>query len=200
MTENDIPLVSFFKHLLDPAIILGLLYLIIVIQNEMFTGNYLALMIIAFFISSFIYEQIDLYRTLHRGKNLAFVADIFIGWAIVVVLLTLIGQSTGLRYELSDRVIWTWFALAPFVLLLSRLTAYRLAFNIGKDREVRTAVIVGSNDPGQNILRRLTSRANASLDMRGFFDDHVDSIQAHPRPYLGMIADVGAYVRAQKIK
>ncbi|KAF3998253.1 undecaprenyl-phosphate glucose phosphotransferase, partial [Glaciimonas immobilis] len=200
MTENDIPLVSFFKRLLDPAIILGLLYLIIVIQNETFTGNYLALMIIAFFISSFIYEQIDLYRTLHVGNRLGFAADIFLGWGIIVAILTLIGEGTGLRYEFSDRVVWTWFALAPFVLLLSRLTAYRLAFNIGKDREVRTAVIVGSNGPGVDILRRLASATNVGIEMRGFFDDHVDRIQAHPRPYLGMIADVGAYVRAQKIK
>ncbi|QRX81914.1 undecaprenyl-phosphate glucose phosphotransferase [Glaciimonas sp. PAMC28666] len=202
MTENDIPLVSFFKRLLDPAIILGSLYLIIVAQDEMFTGDYLALMIIAFFVSSFIYEQIDLYRTLHTGNKLAFAADIFLGWGMIVVILTLVGQGTGLRYEFSDRVVWTWFGLAPFALLLSRLTAYRLAFNVGKDREVRSAVIVGSNDPGLDILRRLTSRSNAGIEMRGFFDDSVDAIQAHeyPRPYLGLIADVGPYVRAQKIK
>lgn len=202
MTENDIPIVSFFKRLLDPAIILGLLYLIIVVQDEIFTGDYLALMIIAFFISSFIYEQIDLYRTLHNGNKLAFAADIFFGWTIVVVILTLVGQGTGLRYEFSDSVVWTWFALAPFALLLSRLTAYRLAFNIGKNREVRSAVIVGSNNPGLDILRRLTSRSNAGIEMRGFFDDCVDPqlAQVYPRPYLGRIADVGKYVRAQKIK
>ena len=76
MTENDIPLVSFFKRLLDPAIILGLLYAIIVSQHEVFTGDYLVLMIIAFFVSSFVYEQIDLYRTLHVGKHLAYAVDI----------------------------------------------------------------------------------------------------------------------------
>lgn len=202
MTENDIPLVSFFKRLLDPAIILGLLYLIIVAQNEVFTGEYLVLMIIAFFVSSFIYEQIDLYRTLHVGKQLAYAVDIFLGWAIIVGILTLIGQGTGLRYEFSDRVIWTWFALAPFALLLSRLTAYMLAFKFGKDREVRSAVIVGSNDPGVDILRRLTSRSNAGIDVRGFFDDRDEAGRQSElnSTYLGPIAGVGPYVREHKIK
>jgi putative colanic acid biosynthesis UDP-glucose lipid carrier transferase len=202
MTENDIPLVSFFKRLLDPAIILGLLYVIIVSQNEVFTGDYLVMMIIAFFVSSFVYEQIDLYRTLHVGKQLAYAVDILIGWAIVMVVLTLIGQGTGLRYELSDRVIWTWFGLAPVALLLSRLTAYLLAFNFGKDRQVRSAVIVGSNYSGKDILRRVTSRNNPALDMRGFFDDRDETTRTPELggAYLGSIADVAGYVRAQKIK
>ncbi|HEY4316396.1 MAG TPA: undecaprenyl-phosphate glucose phosphotransferase [Herbaspirillum sp.] len=202
MTENDIPLVSFFKRLLDPAIILGLLYIVIATQNEVFTGDYLVLMIIAFFVSSFVYEQIDLYRTLHVGKQLAYAVDILVGWAIVVLVLVLIGQGTGLRYELSDRVVWTWFALAPLALLASRLTAYLLAFNFGKERQTRSAVIVGSNYSGKDILRRVTSRNNPAIDMRGFFDDRIENSRMPElsSPYLGSIADVAGYVRANKIK
>ena len=202
MTENDIPLVSFFKRLLDPAIILGSLYLIIMAKDEVFTGDYLVLMIIAFFISSYIYEQIDLYRTLHIGKQLGYAGDIFFGWMIIVVILTLMGQVTGLRYEFSDSVIWTWFALAPFALLLSRLTAHMLAFNLGRKPEVRSAVIVGSNEPGVDILKRLTSDNTAGIDMRGFFDDRNQANRPADLEgtHLGAIADVGPYVREHKIK
>ena len=202
MTENDIPLVSFFKRLLDPAIILGLLYAIIVSQHEVFTGDYLVLMIIAFFVSSFVYEQIDLYRTLHVGKHLAYAVDILVGWGIVVVVLALIGQGTGLRYELSDHVLLMWFALAPVALLASRLTAYRLAFNFGKEHQARSAVIVGSNYSGKDILRRVAARDNPAIDMRGFFDDREQNAHTPEldSPYLGTIDDVAAYVRSHKIK
>src|SRR6202162_6452238 len=202
MTENDIPLVSFFKRLLDPAITLGLLYLIIVTQNEVFTGDYLVLMIITFFISTFVYDQIDLYRTLHVGRQLAYAGDIFLGWAIVVAMLVLIGQGTGLSYDLSDGVIWIWFALTPLALLLSRLTAYLLAFNFGKEGQVRSAVIIGSNESGRDVLRRITAGSNAAIDVRGFFDDRGETGRqpALDSPYLGTIANVGAYVRANKIK
>ncbi|HTD02440.1 MAG TPA: undecaprenyl-phosphate glucose phosphotransferase, partial [Undibacterium sp.] len=202
MTENDIPLVSFFKRLLDPAIILGSLYLVIVAKDEVFTGNYLVLMIIAFFISSYIYEQIDLYRTLHVVKQLGYAGDIFFGWMIIVAVLALMGQVTGLRYEFSDSVIWTWFALAPFALLLSRLTAHKLAFNFGKKVEVRSAVIVGSNEPGSDIHKSLMSGSNAGIDLRGFFDDRDQTNRPSDltSPYLGPIAEVGSYVREHKIK
>jgi putative colanic acid biosynthesis UDP-glucose lipid carrier transferase len=202
MTENDIPLVSFFKRLLDPAIILGLLYVIIATQNEVFTGHYLVLMIISFFVSSFVYEQIDLYRTLHVGKQLAYAGDILVGWGIVMLILVLIGQGTGLRYDLSDRVIWIWFALAPLGLLLSRLTAYVLAFNFGKERQVRSAVIVGSNASGADILRRVTASNNPAIDICGFFDDRDEAARALElqKPHLGAIAAVAPYVRAHKIK
>jgi putative colanic acid biosynthesis UDP-glucose lipid carrier transferase len=202
MTENDIPLVSFFKRLLDPAIILGLLYVIIAVENEVFTGDYLMLMIITFFVSSFVYEQIDVYRTLHVGKHWAYAGDILVGWVIVVAILILIGQGTGLRYDLSDRVMLTWFLLAPLALFGSRLTAHVLAFNLGKDAQVRSAVIVGTSYSGKDILRRVTAKNNPSLDMRGFFDDRIEigpgaELQG---PYLGTIADVAAYVRTHKIK
>ncbi|WP_041742073.1 undecaprenyl-phosphate glucose phosphotransferase [Collimonas fungivorans] len=202
MTENDIPLVSFFKRLLDPLIILGSLYLIVMTQDEIFTGDYLVLMIIAFFISSYVYEQIDLYRTLHIGKQLAYAGDIFMGWAITVIILILIGQGTGLRYEFSDRVILAWFALAPFALLASRLTAYMLAFHFGRELRLRSAIIVGSNDPIDDVLKCLSSGSNAGIDMRGFFDDRDQVV----RPagincqHLGAISDVGPYVRAHKIR
>ncbi|WP_211441887.1 undecaprenyl-phosphate glucose phosphotransferase [Collimonas humicola] len=202
MTENDIPLVSFFKRLLDPAIILGSLYLIVLTQNEIFTGDYLLLMIIAFFISSYVYEQIDLYRTLHIGKQLGYAGDIFMGWAATVVILVLIGQGTGLRYEFSDSVILAWFALAPFALLLSRLTAHMLAFHFGKELKLRSAIIVGSNDPIDDVLKCLASGSNAGIDMRGFFDDRnqAERPAGMSCPHLGAIADVGAYVRAHKIR
>ncbi|EJL84259.1 Undecaprenyl-phosphate glucose phosphotransferase [Herbaspirillum sp. CF444] len=205
MTENDIPLVSFFKRLLDPLIILGSLYLSILIQDEVFTGSYLVLMIIAFFVSSYIYEQIDLYRTLHVGKQHAYAVDIFLGWMIIITILALIGQGTGLRYDFSDKVIAIWFASAPVALLLSRLTAYKLAFHFGKHPEVRSAVIVGTNDPEGGILSRLASQGKASqtLDIRGFFENPDELANLHApfsSPHLGAIAEVSAYVQKHKIR
>ena len=202
MTENDIPLVSFFKRLLDPMIILGLLYLIIVLEDELFTGSYLLLMILAFFISSYTFDQIDLYRTQHLGNRLAYAGDIFLGWAIIVAILMLIGEATGLRYEFSDRVVLLWITLAPFALLLSRATAYGLVFNTQKEHVIRSAVIIGSNDPGGDLLKRLESPRNAGVEMRGYFDDRDQSTRPAGLDcaYLGALEEVGAYVSAQRIK
>jgi putative colanic acid biosynthesis UDP-glucose lipid carrier transferase len=70
MTVNDIPVVAFFKRLLDPFMIWGLLILITRIYDETFTGYYMVLVIITFFISSYIYEQTHIYRAWRNGKLL----------------------------------------------------------------------------------------------------------------------------------
>lgn len=202
MTENDIPMVTFFKRMLDPMIILGLLYLIVVSEDELFTGSYLLLMILTFFISSYTYDQIDLYRTQHVGNRFAYAGDIFLGWAIIVIILLLIGQATGLQYEFSDHVLLLWITFAPFALLLSRITAYGLVFNTRKEDVIRSAVIVGSNDPAGDLLQRLQSPRNGAVEILGFFDDRDQSIRPAGLDcaYLGKIGEVGAYVSSHKIK
>lgn len=47
MTVNDIPLVAFFKQLLDPLIILGTLYVFTLLFGEPFNGYYLILALLA---------------------------------------------------------------------------------------------------------------------------------------------------------
>ncbi|KAF3998016.1 undecaprenyl-phosphate glucose phosphotransferase [Glaciimonas immobilis] len=202
MTENDIPMVSFFKRMLDPMIILGLLYLIIGLKGELFTGSYLLLLILAFFISSYTYDRIDNYRTQHPGGRRAYAGDIFLGWAVIVFMLMLIGEATELRHEFSASVILIWITLTPFALLLSRFAAYDLVFNTRKEHAIRSAVIIGSNDPGFDVLRRLQSPRNPGVEVRGYFDDRDQS--ARPAglncAYLGALEDVGAYVGLHKIK
>ena len=56
MTVSDIPVLSFFKRLLNPVVMLSTLYLLTLMQNERFSGNYLVLAIIAFFISSTVWN------------------------------------------------------------------------------------------------------------------------------------------------
>ena len=76
MTVNDIPLISFFQRVLDPLIIMGTLYLFSMLFAEPFTGYSLVLMILAFFISSSVYQYVDPYRTWRSGRMMAYARDI----------------------------------------------------------------------------------------------------------------------------
>ena len=77
MTVNDLPLALFFQRVVDPLIIMGMLYFCTVVEGQQFTGYSLVLMILAFFISSLAYQYIDPYRTWHSGRLLPFARDIF---------------------------------------------------------------------------------------------------------------------------
>lgn len=200
-TVSDIPVLSFIKRLLDPLVILSTLYLLTLTQNEQFSGNYLVLAIIAFFISSYVQEQINSYRNWRRGKLLAFAGDIFFGWIIFVAILIFIGYATGFSYKYSDRVILSWFIVTPFALLASHLALRTIAFDLRRGGEIRSVVIVGANEAGLKLAERIAEYPHMFMDMRGFFDDRAQARlpAGLDKPLLGRMADIAGYVREHNI-
>jgi len=201
-TVDEIPLVAFFKRLLDPFIITSTLYLIMLLNDERFSGYYLVLVIIAFFISSFVYEQVDPGRTWRRGKLWAYGRDIIMGWIFIIASLVFIGYASGLSYQFSDEVMLYWFVVTPFTLLASHLVVRRITDNLRKGGEVRSAVIVGANEAGLKLARRIAEYPGLLMELRGYFEDRAEP--RHPvdinAPLLGSMDSIAAYVREHNIK
>jgi putative colanic acid biosynthesis UDP-glucose lipid carrier transferase len=202
MIVDDIPLVSFSKRLLDPCIIWGVLYLLCIVYGETFSGYYLLLAIIVFFVSSLVYEQIDPYRAWRSGKIWAYIRDIFIGWLITVAILRFIGETTGLSYQFSDQVLLAWVIVTPCAMLTSHLAMRKLAFDPGKNDETRSVVIVGVNEVGLRLAERIEDNPYMFMQMRGFFDDRSEARSPTGRkaPLLGKMADIPAFVHEHNIK
>jgi putative colanic acid biosynthesis UDP-glucose lipid carrier transferase len=198
---NDIPAIAFFKRLLDPFMIWGLLVLLAWVYDESFTGYYLVLMIITFFISSYVFEQTNIHRTWRNGKLLAYIKDTFIGWGIVIVFLVFLGFATKLSYRYSERLILTWFIITPIALIISHLIMRKIASNLRKGGEIRSVVIVGANETGLNIARRIAEYPYLLMEVKGIFEDR-DSARNPPETpsLLGGVSDVADYVRLNNIK
>jgi putative colanic acid biosysnthesis UDP-glucose lipid carrier transferase len=201
MTVNDIPVVAFFKRLLDPFMIWGLLILIAWLYDETFTGYYLVLMIITFFISSYIFEQTKIYRSWRNGKLLAYVRDTLVGWLIIVGILLFLGYATQLSYRYSEHVILIWFIVTPIALITSHLAMRAIANSLRKGGEARSVVIVGANDTGLSLAERILEFPYLLMEVRGYFDDRDESrSSASNMPLLGGVSDVAAYVRERGIQ
>jgi putative colanic acid biosysnthesis UDP-glucose lipid carrier transferase len=201
MTVNDIPVVAFFKRLLDPFMIWGLLVLLAWVYDEPFTGYYLVLMIITFFISSFIYEQTNIYRSWRNGKLFAYIRDTLIGWGIIISILLFLGFATKLSYRYSEQVILTWFIVTPIALIISHLIVRLIANNLREDGEVRSVVIVGANETGLQIADRIREYPYLLMEVRGFFDDRDESRSPEASTsLLGGVSDVAGYVRVNNIQ
>ena len=202
MTVDDIPLVSFSKRLFDPCIIWGVLYLITVAYGERFTGYYLLLSIMVFFVASFVYEQIDPYRSWRSGQLVVYARDIFVGWVLILIILRLIGGAAGVLYWYDDHVMLTWAWLTPCILLISHLALRKLAFVPGKQGEMRSIVIIGVNEVGLRLERRVVDNPYLLMQVHGYFDDR--SPDRHPpgriAPILGKMEEIAAYVHEHNIK
>ncbi|HAT32941.1 MAG TPA: undecaprenyl-phosphate glucose phosphotransferase [Janthinobacterium sp.] len=202
MTVNDIPLISFFQRILDPLIIMGTLYLCSVLLGEPFTGYALVLMILAFFISSSVYQRVDPYRTWRSGRMLAYARDIFVGWGITAAILCFLGSASGLAYHFDDNVLLAWFIATPFALLFSHTAARRVGASRGKEGEVRSVLIIGANDVSVKFAATIENHPNLFMSVRGFFDDRTEDRRPEGmrEPMLGGMADIAAYVREHQIK
>ena len=201
MSANDIPVVSFFKRLLDPFLIWGLLVIITWLYDETFTGYYLVLMIITFFISSYIYEQTSIYSRWQNGKILSYALDTFIGWGIIVAILLVLGYATKLTYQFSEQVILTWFIVTPLALLASHLTVRLIADKLRSKGKLRSAVIVGANETSLKLAARIAEFPYLMIDIHGYFDARDESrIQQGAGSRLGKITDVASYARKHNIE
>jgi len=206
MTVNDLPLISFIQRVLDPLIVMGSLYLCCVAYNEPFNGYALVLMILAFFVSSGIYQHVDPYRAWRSGRMLAYGRAIVFGWVLSCGFLILLGQASGLAYVYDERVILAWFACTPLLLIATHLalrswrgTAQRPAT---RGAPLRSLVVVGVNEVGVKFASVCERQGDLMLQMRGYFDDRIDprvgATALHP--VLGRMSELAAYVREQQIK
>jgi len=201
MSANDIPVVSFFKRLLDPFIIWGLLVLLTWVYDEKFTGYYLVLMIITFFISSYVFEQTSIHKRWRDGKILAYIRDTFVGWCIIVAILLLLGYATKLDYQYSEQVILTWFIVTPLALLASHFTIRTIADHLRKSGGLRSAVIVGANDTSLKLASRIAELPFLLIDIRGYFEVRDGArIKEGLGSRLGGITDVASYARKHNIQ
>ena len=202
MTVNDIPLISFFQRVLDPLIIMGTLYLASVLFKEPFTGYSLVLMVLAFFISSAVYQHVDPYRPWRRGRMLAYARDTVFGWCLTIAVLLFLGKASGLQYYYEEKVVLAWFLATPLILLVSHLAVRRVSIGKGKNSEVRSVVVIGANDVGLKFAGNCERQPNLFMQVHGFFDDRTDDRQpaSMRHPILGKMTEIAPYVRANNIK
>lgn len=201
MSANDIPVVSFFKRLLDPFMIWGLLIFSTWIYDETFSGYYLVLMIVTFFIATYVFEQTSIYKEWRNGKTLVYIRDTVVGWSIIIFILVFLGFATKLSYQFSENVILTWFVITPIALLVSHITVRIIADKQRKNGGLRSALIVGANATSYKFSQRIREFPYLLIDIKGFFDNRSDArISMDLGDRLGRIEDVATYVRKHNIK
>lgn len=204
MTINDLPLIAFFQRVLDPLTVMGSLYGCCLVYDEPFNGYTLVLMILAFFVSSAMYQHIDPYRAWRSGRMLACGRAIIVGWLFSCGFLWLLGHASGLAYVYDERVIVSWFVCTPVLLIASHVAA-RVSTAQRPDTvgaQARAVVVVGVNEVGIKFAGVCERQEDLHLQMRGYFDDRIDARHgaAAMHPVLGRVSEVAAYVRSQHIK
>lgn len=200
MTVGETPLVSFFKRLLDPVIVVGSLVVVVLASGHRFHGYYLILAVLTFFVSAHVFHELDLFKSWNRTSLSARVRDILFGWIIVVAILLFLGYASNLSSEYSQRVMALWFAIAPLALLLSHFAVRAVVSKARFSGSVRTVVIAGASGLGLQMAKKIKEDQYLFMEVVGFFDDRSERLAINgEETLLGSFAQLPKYVKEHRI-
>lgn len=203
MDSNVVPISSVLERLINPCVITGMLVVITLMSGVEFNGYYLVLAIIAFFISSQVFERVSLLRSWRKVHFVANSRGILLSWLMVIGILLFLGYATKLSAEYSRDVLLIWFIVSPIVLFLSHVLArVLLSTAIQSKGNQRTAVIATANHLGQQLFKKIKDEPNLGTKVEGFFDDRSRERLDDPEnqlQMLGKLSELPGFVRQQGI-
>ena len=132
-----------YLYLLATATLVACVYA----YGEHFTGHYLLLTVLTFFIASQVFDEIDILVPWSSFHLTRLIRGIVVGWGIVAAILLFLGYATQLTDHFEQEIILSWFAATPVVLLVGTKIARLLVRRaVVKGVIEHSAVVVGAND------------------------------------------------------
>jgi len=199
--SSEPPTVALLRHILNPSVIVLSLFLCVLIYSQEPTPAYFALAALAFLISSQIVSEPVMDCTARPGVMGVLQHRIFAEWLVVSAALLLMAFAFKVTETFSRRVILTWFAVTPFMVVAAEAALRRYAaFSALRGKIQQSHVIVGANEAGSRLARRIMANPHLGL-FKGFFDDR-DTTRLPDMPeerLLGGMADVVNYVRLNAV-
>jgi putative colanic acid biosysnthesis UDP-glucose lipid carrier transferase len=172
VTSWDPSSVFLVKSLLYPLVATGCLGAALSLCGEPFRHEYFLLAVLSFVATSDVLDTAPLQyaasrSALHRGLVL-----ITMQWLLVIGFIWTLMALSGLGDRFNPRVVLTWAAITPAALWSSRLAVQLVFQSIGTQRlSMRSAVIIGRNELGELLERRLRDDTSLRIRVLGFFDD-----------------------------
>jgi putative colanic acid biosynthesis UDP-glucose lipid carrier transferase len=195
------PGIALLRHVLNPAVIVLTLFACALAYGQPLTPHYLALAALTFLISAQAVSDPVLDCSGRNGFATLLQHRIFAEWLLVSAVLLLLAFAFKVTEEFSRRVILTWFALTPFLVVAAQAGFRRYAaFAALRGTIAQSHVIVGASEAGSLLARRLQSHPHLGA-FKGYFDDRqIERLPELPEEQLlGGIRDVADYVRLNAV-
>jgi putative colanic acid biosynthesis UDP-glucose lipid carrier transferase len=129
--------------------------------------------------------------------------NIVVGWVLLAALLMLLGYASRYLRIFPKNLVLTFLWVAPLSQIAAHLLIRVLApFFSEVDGNSRPTVIVGMNDQGLALARRLSESSYGSTYLLGFFDDRkTDRLNSDEMfPLLGRIADLAPFIKTRHVQ
>jgi putative colanic acid biosynthesis UDP-glucose lipid carrier transferase len=128
--------------------------------------------------------------------------DILLSYFTIAALILTLGYATDSIDLFRHEAIVTWLWLAPSVLVLANFVfRWLLPTMVRMQGGRRRAIIIGLNDQGAELAKRIEQSRYDNIHMLGFFDDRTGDRTAAPHiPIQGKLSDIADYVKEAHIQ
>ena len=187
-------LVDLVKGLVDPAIVLSMLFLSCWWHGRRVGAPEVILAVIAFSIT---YPG----SIPFRRRKFRLLREIISSWGIVVGLLLVLGYTTGYLSAVDHRVISAWILATPVALWLVHAASPLLVPRIVALQNVQSSIVVGANEIGLRLAQTINNDAFTTQQVVAFFDDRAAERlgPAAAGPLMGKLNAVAEFVRTNRV-
>lgn len=190
--------IELIKMVLDPFIIIGMLFIISWLIDEEIGREHILLSLFIF--------ALTFPGTWAKGASiLAEFKYIFSTWPFFVGILLFFGYATGYLSEFSSDLVIGWVTATPFVMWFAHYVIRRILYHFRtSSSSLKHAVVVGASDLGCQLRDRIKNEPMLGIEFRGFFDDRNEArlaIELNDREQLlGKVQDLAAYLKQYPVE
>lgn len=189
------------KNLLDPIVVFVSLFVIIWVYGISPSGHYLVLGAVTVFVTSRVFKEFDLFETWQLVGFSAYGREMLMGWGITISFLLFMGFALKLTEAYSRLVLITWFLAVPVLLFSFQWAIRRILLNFRLQANLRSVVVVGGNELGIRLIKKIQENPYLYMAVRGYFDDRAPERLAigNHVPCLGDLNELPNYVKHQNV-
>ncbi len=128
--------------------------------------------------------------------------EILVRWTLILGVLLGLGYIAGFSDYYARRAILPWMFITPALLLWLALALRHLMRRVVLSQEnLRSAIVVGANDAGFTLAKRLADNPELCTRVQGFFDDRSAERLGLDGGFslIGRLSEVADYVRDNSI-
>jgi putative colanic acid biosynthesis UDP-glucose lipid carrier transferase len=200
MFEANAPL-AVLRRLTNPVVVALSLVIAVWYHSEPLDGYYLALAIITFFIAGQLFEDFFIMRSTGRHPLISGMVSILIAWGLTVGAVLFLAYVTRLHDHFDRDTILHWFVQTPVLLFLAQIAIRQYIKLAARSEQVRRAVIIGANEVGERLARRLSENENLLIGFEGYFDDRLPERlpETTRAKLLGHVRDIHRYINQRGV-
>ncbi|MGA7954480.1 MAG: undecaprenyl-phosphate glucose phosphotransferase [Gloeobacterales cyanobacterium] len=191
--QHTYSLSTVLQRIIDPCLIVFLLYSLYSITWTPYQEAYVYLAIITFLLTPPLFRMAGLYRSYRTGSYMMELPRILAGWSVIIAVLLFLAYLTKSSSMFSRQVLITWFISVPFVIFLAH---YLIRKVLHTEANNRTAVIVGATPLGRQLATEMVTSTGLGIKLIGFFDNNFSpSFTPLEAPILGKLEQLLDYVK-----